>query len=789
MARMQRLLALLATVHLATAQNGSHFKTIPVYPSPPMTGNNEAEAVMAATNDFISRLTLEEKSSLVDGTDGPCGGNIAPIPRLKFKGICLQDSPVGVREADFVTIFPAGITAGASFDKVMIRERGRLMAEEFRAKGINIALTPVAGPLGRSALGGRNWEGFGADPYLSGIAVSETIAAFKELNVQTTIKHFVGNEQETMRNPTMREDGVIIQNSVNSNIDDRTMHELYMWPFADAIRAGADHAMCSYQQLNQTYACSNPKALNGLLKGELGFQGSVFSDWFATHSGVASINAGLDLNMPGGRASPYFMNMSQFVENGDVSKERLDDMVRRILTPYFRQKQKSPDYPALDLSLNEFKTQSSMATGNNILLPATPDELPMWNIGGTKNRDVRKDHGKFVRDLGAAGAVLLKNDGALPFKALKNIAVYGNDAADLSEGQFALDPIGPIGPKMGANAQGGGSGTGRFSYLVSPLQAIKERMGSGLVQYILDNDAIPSNIGSIYPAPEACLVFVKSFIGEATDRKTLDFDWDGNAIIDIVSQKCNNTVVVTHTGGPNNMPWADNPNITEIIAGHLPGQEIGHSIADILWGDVNPSGKLPYTIARDESDYNAPVVNLTGSVGIDAWQADFTEGLYTDYRHFDKSGIEPLYEFGFGLSYTTFSLKLVSVTKLVSNASAMPPSRPTQPGGNPALFEALVSVTVTVENTGKLAGATVPQLYVSLPDSAPRGTPVKVLRGFDKTKKLLPNQSQKISFVLTRKDMSFWDVIAQDWRIPKGRFSLKVGFSSRDLPVKEFMTF
>ncbi|EWZ31529.1 hypothetical protein FOZG_14663 [Fusarium oxysporum Fo47] len=575
-----------------------------------------------------------------------------------------------------------------------------------------------------------------------------------------------------MRNPTMRKDGTVIQNSLSSNIDDRTMHELYMWPFADGIRAGADHAIAQWSSKG----------------GELGLQGSILSDWFATHSGVSSINAGLGLNMPGGWASPYFMNMSQYVENGDISEERLDDMVRRILTPYFRHKQNSPDYPALDLSLNEFKEQETAATGNTILLPATPEEIPMWNIGGTKNRDVRKDHGKFVRELGAAGAVLLKNDGALPFKAPRNIAVFGNDAADLSQGQFALNPIDPIGPEMGANTQGSGSGTGRFSYFVSPLQAIKERMGSDLVQYILDNKAIASNIGSIYPAPEACLVFVKSHIGEATDRETLGLDWDGNAIIDAVSQKCNNTIV-THTGGPNNTPWADNPNVTAIIAGHLPGQEIGHSIADILWGDLNPSGKLPYTIAHNESDFNASVVNLTGSTGIDSWQSAFTEGLYTDYQHFSESDIEPLYEFGFSLSYTTFSVKLGSVTKLVRNASPMPLNRPTQPGGNPALFEPLVKVTITVQNTGKLAGATVPHLYLSLPDSAPRGTPVKVLRGFDKTKKLSPNQSQKISFVLRRKDMSFWDVTKQDWLIPKGRFSIKVGFSSRDLPVEGSVVF
>lgn len=612
----------------------------------------------------------------------------------------------------------------------------------------------------------------------------ETVAGFNKHGVQSTIKHWIGNEQETMRNPILNEEGAVIQ-ALSSNIDDRAMHELYMWPFADALRAGVSHVMCAYQRLNQTYACENSKALNGLLKGELGFQGSVFSDWFATHSGVPAIKAGLDLNMPGGLASPYFMNVSDLVKEGDISEDRLDDMVRRILTPYFRFQQNEPSFPLLDLSLNEFKAQSSAATGNIFFKPVPPNELPLWNIGGTKSRDVRKDHGKFVRALGAAGAVLLKNTGVLPLKNPKNIAVFGNDAADLSHGQFALNPIDPTGPEFGANAQGGGSGTGRFSYFVSPLDAIKARMGKGTTQYILDNKAVASNIGSIYPSPEACLVFVKSFIGEAHDRGNLEFDWDGAAVIDTVSQWCNNTIVVTHTGGANNMSWADSANITAIIAAHLPGQEIGNSIADILWGDVNPSGKLPYTIAHLESDYNAPIVNLTSSTGRNAWQSDFKEGLLTDYRYFDAAGIKPRYEFGFGLSYTTFSLKLSSVSKLMRDIPSIPPRRPTQPGGNPALFEPLVKVTVALCNTGTVAGATVPQLYLSMPDSVPQGTPNKVLRGFEKTKSFAPNETQEVSFTLTRKDMSFWDVSAQNWRIARGPFTIHVGFSSCNLIEQE----
>ncbi|RYC81622.1 putative beta-glucosidase G [Fusarium oxysporum f. sp. narcissi] len=764
-----------------------------------MTGANEAADVLAATNRFISSLTLDEKAGIVDGSDGPCGGNIAPIPRVNFKGICLQDSPLGVREADFVTMFPAGLTAGASFDKRLMYERGLLMADEFRAKGINIALSYVPGlspssgglltgvfspavePLGRSALGGRNWEGFGSDPYLAGIGAMETVAGFNEREVQSTIKHWIGNEQETMRNPALTTNGTVLQESISSNIDDRTMHEVYMWPFVDAIHAGVSHVMCSYQRLNQTYACENSKSLNGLLKGELGFQGAVMSDWFATHSGVPAIKAGLDLNMPGGIYSPYFMDVANYVRNGTISEKRLDDMVRRILTPYFRFQQHKITFPPLDPSINEFKKQSLAATGIAVFKPAGPDEIPQWNMGLPKSHDVRKNHGAFVRELGAAGAVLLKNKGALPFKELSNIAVIGNDAADLSQGLFALNNTDPIGPEYGANAQGGGSGTGRFSYFVSPLEAIKARMGKGLTQYILDNNIAAQTIGSIYPPPEACLVFVKSFATEAHDRPSLNLDSDGAAVIRTVSQSCNNTIVITHTGGANVMPWADNPNVAAIIAGHLPGQEIGNSIADILWGDVNPSGKLPYTIAYRESDYNAPIVNVTNSTGLRAWQSDFIEGLLIDYRHFDASGIAPRYEFGFGLSYTTFDMKLSSMSKLQEDIAPVAPAVKIIPGGYSALFDPLVEVRITVDNTGKLSGRAVPQLYLSHPSTAPKGTPIKVLRGFERTKHLAPGDSQVISFILLRKDMSFWDVDAQNWRIPNGEFTIRLGFSSRDL--------
>lgn len=229
-----------------------------------------------------------------------CVGNIVAIPRLGFSGLCLQDGPLAIRVADYASVFSAGVSAAATWDKAIMYERGFAMGKEFRGKGANIALMPVCGPLGRSAYSGRNWEGFSPDPYLTGIAMEETIKGVQDTGVQATAKHFIGNEQETQRNPTYDSNGTltdVIQESVSANIDDRTIHELYLWPFANAVHAKVSSVMCSYQRLNGSYSCENSKVQNGLLKGELGFQGYVMSDWGGTHSGVASIEGGLDMDM------------------------------------------------------------------------------------------------------------------------------------------------------------------------------------------------------------------------------------------------------------------------------------------------------------------------------------------------------------------------------------------------------------------------------------------------------------------------------------------------------------
>ncbi|OGM49505.1 beta-glucosidase G [Aspergillus bombycis] len=766
---------------LNTTILGQYGHSPAVLPSPNATGSGGWEEALAKAKEFVAQLTLEEKADMVTGQPGPCVGNIVAIPRLGFNGLCLQDGPLAIRVADYASVFSAGVTAASTWDKDILYERGVAMGEEFKGKGAHVALGPVAGPLGRSGYGGRNWEGFAADPYLTGVAMELTIQGYQDVGVQACAKHFIGNEQETQRNPNYNPNGTltdVIQEAVSSNIDDRTMHELYLWPFANAARAKVASVMCAYQRLNGSYACQNSKVLNGLLKEELGFQGYVQSDWGGTHSGVASIEGGLDMNMPGGlgaygqtpEAGSFFgKNVTLAVNNGTVDVSRVDDMIIRIMTPYYWLGQ-DQDYPSVDPSSADLNTFSPRSTW-----------LREFNLTGERSRDVRGDHGKLIRRHGAEATILLKNENkALPLKAPKSIAVFGNDAGETTVGAVNQATF-----EYGTLAAGGGSGTGRFTYLVSPLEALKSRsqQDNTLVQWWLNNTLIAdSDVTTLWvpTPPEACLVFLKTWAEEGSDREHLSVDYNGNEVVDSVASKCNNTIVVTHSSGINELPFANHPNVTAILAAHYPGQESGNSIVDVLYGDVNPSGKLPYTIAKNGSDYNAPPTTAVNTTGPEDWQAWFDEKLEIDYRYFDAHNISVLYEFGFGLSYTTFGLSEINAEPLAESITSAPEQLPTQPGGNPALWESVYNVSVVVTNSGDVEGAAVPQLYVTFPDSTPAGTPPKQLRGFDKVS-LAPGVSQTVGFELMRRDLSYWDIVSQDWLIPEGEFTIRVGFSSRDL--------
>jgi beta-glucosidase-like glycosyl hydrolase len=724
------------------------------------------------------------------------------------------------------------------------------MAEEHKGKGVTMQLGPVAGPLGRAPEGGRIWEGFAADPVLTGIAMAETIKGIQDNGIIASAKHFIGNEQEHFRQVSeAAHNGFNISETLSSNIDDRTLHELYLWPFADAVRAGVGSFLCSYTLVNNSYGCQNSKTMNNILKGELGFQGFVVSDWAGHQSGVSSSLAGLDMSMPGDTAfntgfSYWGTNLTIAVLNGTVPEWRLDDMVMRIMAAYFKVGNAVEDQP--DVNFNSWTYDTD---GYRYAYGKEDYEQVNWHI------DVRGDHASLIRNVAAKGTVLLKNNGALPLNKPKFVAVLGEDAGSSGHGP---NGCADHGCDSGTLAMGWGSGTSQFPYLITPDSAIQAQVvaDGGRYESILDNYASES-ISALVSQPGAtCIVFGNSDSGEGYitvdgnegDRNNLTLWQDADEVIRNVSSLCENTIVVLHTVGPVLLTeWYDHPNITAIVWAGLPGQESGNSLVDILYGKENPGGRSPFTWARKREDYGTDVMYVPNN-GNGPPQQEFSEGVYIDYRHFDKAGIEPVFEFGHGLSYTTFNYSNIRVSKkpvseykpttgrtikapVLGNfstelsdykfpdtyryistfiypymntttslkAASMDPeygrtdfipehaldgspqplvaaSDETSPGGNRLLYDVVYEVTATISNTGHLAGDEVPQMYVDLGGD----NPPRQLRDFARLR-IDPGQSTTFSGTLTRRDLSNWDSVSQNWIINSERKKVYIGSSSRKL--------
>ncbi|KAL7626418.1 beta-glucosidase [Parahypoxylon ruwenzoriense] len=650
----------------------------PYYPSPWMNPTAEGwEDAYAKAREFVSQLTLAEKVNLTTGVGWQgeqCVGQVGSIPRLGFRSLCLQDSPLGIRFADYVSAFTSGQTVAASFDRSLMYRRGQTMGAESKAKGVDVILGPVAGPIGRVPAGGRNWEGFSPDPYLTGVAMAETVKGIQDTGVIACAKHYIGNEQEHFRQVGESQDrGYNISDTMSSNIDDKTMHELYLWPFADAVRAGVGSIMCSYNQINNSYSCQNSKSLNGLLKNELGFQGFVMSDWQAQHSGAASAVAGLDMTMPGDTIfnsgfSFWGTNLTLAVLNGTVPQYRVDDMAMRIMAAYFKVGRTLEDQPPINFDSWTRDTYGPIHFAAN-----EGYQQINWHV------DVQEDHGDLIREIGAKSTVLLKNDGALPLKKPKFLAVIGEDAGP--------SPLGPNGCSdrgcdLGTLAMGWGSGTADFPYLITPMEALQMQAieDHTRIEAILDNTASTTIEALVTQEGATALVFVNADSGEGYisvdgnegDRKNLTLWGNGDELIKNVSSLCNNTIVVIHSVGPTLLTdWYDSPNVTAILWAGLPGQESGRAIVDVLYGRVNPAARTPFTWAAKREDYGADVLYEPNN-GNGAPQQDFTEGVFIDYRALDRAGIEPIFEFGFGLSYTTFEYSDIQVEK--NNAGEYKPT-------------------------------------------------------------------------------------------------------------------
>lgn len=493
--------------------------------------------------------------------------------------------------------------------------------------------------------------------------------------------------------------------TVSADVDERTLRELYLAPFEAAVRdADVASVMCAYNKLNGVYSCENEELLTNILRDDWGFEGFVQSDFGATHSTVESAKAGMDLEMPMGAF--FGEKMADALDAGEISEDVIDRMLLRRFTQMFR-------FGLFDRR-------------------PTPSPIPV------------EKHAEVARRIGEAGTVLLRNDG---------------DLLPLSDTD--LTSIAVVGPASATAATGGG-GSSKVTPLrtIAPIDGIRERVGDG-IEVLTDSSSDPVAASKVAASADVAVVVVGAAESEGSDRADLGLGSESNALIEAVAAANKNTVVVVHTGGPVVMPWID--KVSAVVMGWYPGQEDGTITASILFGDAEPGGRLPITFPKSEADL--PTVKPEQYPGVDG-STDYSEGLQIGYRHNNANDIEPLFPFGFGLGYTTWSLDDLNVP------------RSAKPGDS-------VEARVKVKNTGQREGSTVIQAYLDYPDAV--GEPPGQLRDFQKVT-LKPGQSKVVTLTIDKRGFSFWDTEADDWKVAPGMYKVLVGTSSQDTPLESTVT-
>lgn len=697
--------------------------------------------VEARVADLLHRMTLEEKVAMLAGSGWM---ESQPNARLGIPAIKMADGPMGVRSwqgssavtngANALrvasTAFPAGLAMAATWDAELVQQQGKVIGQEVKALGRDMILGPTVN-IARQPLWGRNFEGYGEDPYLAARLVVGYIKGVQGQGVIATVKHFAANNQEFERH------------RIDEKIDVRTLQEIYFPAFRAAVQEGGVWAvMSAYNKVNGLWCAENPYLLRDVLKKQWGFQGFVISDWGSTYSTAGTVNAGMDLEMPGGEpmktwfAKPATQadgngagwltpdKVLPAITAGQISAAQVDDNVSRMLRVMFKSGLFDKEHPgggAVD----------------------TPEQRAV------------------ARTAAAESIVLLKNAGdVLPLTTgkVRSLAVIGPNAAVARTG-------------------GGGSSLVRPGYSVSPLDGIRERVGNQIRVSYAQGVSIPGEDASkdspaaqtqlrdeaVAAASKADAAIVVVGLAplleaESFDRKTLGLPVGQDALIQAVAKANKNTIVVLNAGSPVSMgQWID--QVPGILVMWYGGQEGGHGIASVLFGDFTPSGKLPVTFPRKIEDTPAyghyPGENL---------HTEYAEGIYVGYRHYDRGNIEPLFPFGHGLSYTKFEYGELKVTP-----DKVGPGR-------------LVRVSLTVRNSGSRAGAEVVQLYLhAVAPSVDR--PPQELKGFRRVM-LAPGQTQAVSFSIDQRAMSFYSLKKQSWVAEAGGFEVLVGASSRDIRLK-----
>ncbi|HEY0476629.1 MAG TPA: glycoside hydrolase family 3 C-terminal domain-containing protein [Kofleriaceae bacterium] len=678
---------------------------------------------------LVAQLTLDEKLQLVHGwavcgipiggpTAGLRGAGFIPgVPRLGIPDFNSNDGPAGIgncggRPNGAGTVLPASIAMAASWDLDLAFDYGRLIGTEQRRQGFNEWYGAAIG-LAREPRNGRTFEYHGEDPLLSGKMLVPKIRGAQRPGLIATLKHYAGNQQETNRQTS------------SSNIDERTLRELYLLHFEIAVKeSGVGSVMCSYNKLNGVYACENDHLMNDILKGEWGFPGFVISDFGATHSTVLAANSGLDEEQFRGQ---FFGDaLKAAVVSGEVPMARLDDMVRR-------------------------KLRSAIVAG---LIGSPPPVIQPLDFAAGK---------QVAQRVAEQSIVLLKNQhDTLPLNArrARSIAVIGShaDVAVLT-GSGSGQVLPPEGPAVPPTCDLVGPGPSHWCQVwipSSPLNAIRALAPHARVEF--NDGADPAAAAALAARSDVAIVFANQWELEGVDLQTLHLPDNQDELISRVAAAGARTIVVLEHGSPVVMPWIR--DVDAVLATWYPGIGGGEAIANILFGEVNPSGKLPITFPRTEADLP------TGPNPPDpaALEVNYTEGLLIGYRWFDARNIEPLFPFGHGLSYTRFAYSHLQVTPVAGD-------------GDRGLW-----VSFDVKNTGERTGAEVAQVYLKLPDST--GEPPRRLAGWDKLS-LRPGQTRRVRVKLAPERLAYWNVATGDWAIAAGPYQISVGASSRDLRLHD----
>ncbi|MCB8924239.1 MAG: glycoside hydrolase family 3 C-terminal domain-containing protein [Ardenticatenaceae bacterium] len=644
-------------------------------------------------------MTLEEKAAL---SIGASAWSTTPIERLGVPEMIVSDGPHGVRRVPNVhevaatslpaTCFPTASCLAATWDVNLIRQMGEALAEECIALDVDVLLGPGAN-MKRSPLGGRNFEYFSEDPYLAGEMAANMINGVQSKGVGTSLKHFTANNQEFQRF------------SISAEVDERTLREIYLPAFEKAVKEAQPWTvMCAYNKVNGTFASQHDYLLNKILKDEWGFKGLVVSDWGAVRDRVAALKGGLDWEMPGPQERRV-QEVVAAVESGNLDEAVLNESVRRILRIVF-------------------------------MAAETPKE-------GEFDVDA---HHALAQHVASEGMILLKNNGLLPLKDQQQIAVIGRSAEH-------------------AHFQGGGSSHINPTKVAMPFNELKARSEEAEFTYAegyptddsFRQDLIDEAVTLAQAADVAVLyIALPSFKeSEGYDRRDLDLTNQQIALVKAVSAVQPNTVVVLNNGAPVVMvEWID--GVAAVLEGWMMGQAGGAAIADVLYGQVNPSGKLAETFPMKLSDTPAHL-NWPG----DAGAVRYGEGLFIGYRYYDAKEMPVQFPFGYGLSYTSFEY---------SNPQVSATSFKDTDG---------VTVSVDVTNTGEMAGKEIVQLYVHDKVSG-LVRPFKELKGFAKVE-LQSGETQTVSMALDFRAFAYYHPEYAQWITEDGEFDLLIGASSADI--------